>query len=499
MSEQIKPQKVLFTVKLLDSIRFENRVIGVNPDGSTITIPLGEKQTDWFLWDSDLQGFGVRVTGKKKQFYAQRKLGGVPCRFQCGVYPGTSLTKAKNTAVAALAMMKLGQDPNLEKKKAIAEVKAERAKARDTVGRMYASDALTQSETDATSTKRDRLDVQKWIEDMPVWRTSIHELTPDILNDMMRAVREKRGDATAVKVWRYLRAAWNRLDSTEQPDRDPFDDWLKKHQLPVIKRRQTVLHTDDDSGQSWLKAIASMRTLAGGRNYAKRVMADYIIVTLCWGARRSEAASIKVTDVDFEREYVVFRDTKNSRDHYFPLTPAVASILRQRIEENNIPRGRDVRRAQRGEETYVPEWVFPSPKRGIHLVEPRAALDLGQAAAGTRITMHDLRRGFAGEVAADAVVDADGNAKGDFGLVKVAMNHSDMKSDVTQGYIMIKPRLKMLRPLYLAHERRVFKAAGLDEFLPAEKSEVDQALAILKKSIGDNPDALKKLLASLQE
>ena len=30
-------------------------------------------------------------------------------------------------------------------------------------------------------------------------------------------------------------------------------------------------------------------------------MADYIILTLCWGARRSEAASLKVVDVDFKK------------------------------------------------------------------------------------------------------------------------------------------------------------------------------------------------------
>lgn len=501
MAEKIDPQKLVLTDDLLERIRFDQRIVGRNADGSLKTVPLPEGMTDWFLRDAKLAGFAVRVTGKGLRFYAQRKLAGRPCRFDCGAWPETSLRNARRDAEEALSKMKLGQDPNLEKKKALAEVKQERARAKETVGVMFARDANIQAESDSPSTQRDRKDVQKWVEDMSIWRISIHELTPDALNDMMSSVRSQRGDATAVKVWRYLRAAWNRLDSSEQPDRDPFDDWLKKHQLPVIKRRQTVIHTDDEAGQKWLKAVASMRGIAGGRNFAKRVMADYIILTLCWGARRSEAASLKVADVDFEREFVVFRDTKNTRDHYFPLTPGVAAILRCRIADNNMPRGRDMKKAMKGEPTYIPEWVFPSPKRGVHLVEPRAALDLGQTASGMRITMHDLRRGFAGEVAADTLVDENGNIKGDFGLVKIAMNHADIKSDVTQGYIMIKPRLKMLRPIYLAHEKRVFLAAGLGDLLPNEpkQNETEDLIAALMKKAKDDPAVLEKLMAAMSQ
>jgi integrase len=501
MTEKIEPQKLNLTDKLLEQIRFEQRIVGIKPDGGLKIIPVPDGMTDWFLRDAKLQGFSVRVTGKGLRFYAQRKLAGRPCRFECGAWPETSLSKARKNAEEALSKMKLGQDPNLEKKKAIAEVKQDRKRAKETLGAIFANDMQTQAESDAPSTQRDRKDVQKWIEGMSIWRTTIHELTPDNLDEMMKSVRSQRGDATAVKVWRYLRAAWNRLDSTEQPDRDPFADWLKKHTLPEIKRRQTVIHTDDEAGQKWLQAVASMRILAGGRSYPKRVMADYIILSLCWGARRSEAASLKVCDIDFEREFVVFRDTKNTRDHYFPLTPGVVKLLEARIADNNMPRGRDIKKLSRGEETYIPEWVFPSPKRGTHLVEPRTALDIAQSASGMRITMHDLRRGFAGEVAADTLVDEDGRIKGDFGLVKIAMNHADIKSDVTQGYIMMKSRLKMLRPLYLAHEKRVFRAAGLDALLPKEDkpADTDQLIAALTLKAKQDPEVLKKLLAAFEQ
>lgn len=280
-----------------------------------------------------------------------------------------------------------------------------------------------------------------------------------------------------MKCWRYARAAFNRLPSDQAPAVDPFSEWLKAGGvLPEVKRRQTVIDTDDRQGKDWLKAVAALRGAEGSRGYPSRVMADYIILALCWGARRGEASRVKTGDVDFEREFVVFRDTKSKRDHFFPLTPGCAAILKARIKDNDKPRGRDVRKAAAGEPHHIPEWVFPSAKRGKPLTEPRSALGTAETASGIKITMHDLRRAFAGEVAADVL----GNQKGDFGLVKVAMNHADLANDVTQGYIMLKSRLRMLRGIYEEQERRVFKAAGLTSMLPADArdpvSEIADAL-----------------------
>ena len=218
-------------------------------------------------------------------------------------------------------------------------------------------------------------------------------------------------------------------------------------------------------------------------------MADYLVLTLCWGARKGEASRLKVTDIDFEREFVVFRDTKTESMHYFPLTPGCASLLKNRIEDNNLPRGRDVEKAARGEPHYIPEWVFPSQRRGVHITNPSGVLDVAALASGQKATTYDLRRGFAGAIAVDALVGPDGAATGNFGLVKLAMNHADMNNDVTQGYIMIKPKLAILRPLYVAQERRVFNAAGLDALLPvvsAEQAGLNELLALLKSA---KPDA----------
>lgn len=497
-----EPRKVTLTDNLLGSIDFLHRVLGVGDDGKPITEPTPEGMTDWFLRDATLPGFAVRITGKAKPgqgegiaFYAQRKLAGRPCRYKCGEWPETSIKKARDIAVKALGLMANGQDPNLEKKKAKAEVVAHRQQAKLTFGFVVARDAANRQSADSDKTIQDRKDVAKWMADLKIWRMPIKDVDADSLQDAIEDLRKKRGDSSAVKCWRYCRAAWNRLPASETPPVDPFAEWQKSHTLPTIKSRQTAIATDEYQGKKWLSAIADLRNAKGSRGFPSRVMADYILMALCWGARRGEASRIKLEDVDFEREFVVFRDTKNSRDHYFPLTPGCAAILRNRIADNALPRGRDVRKAKRGESIELPEWIFPSHVRGKHLVEPRSALGSASTASGLKISMHDLRRTFAGEIAVDVM---GGNTRGDFGLIKLAMNHADMANDVTQGYITIKANLRMLRSIYEAHERRVFEAAGLSELLPAQASDdgVDQLIEKIKAKATD-PEVLKKIMEAL--
>jgi integrase len=497
--------KIEITDDLLANVDFRKRIIGVEKDGRSITEPVPDGMTDWFIRDAKMPGFSARITGKARpgatggiKLYAQRKLAGRPCRFPCGDWPETSLSKARKTAEAALARMKLGEDPNQIKKDNVADVVQTRERAKLTFGFVLSRDALKRAEHDADKTKRDRADVAKWMGELKIWRMPIGSVTHEFLDEAFQSIRKQRGDSSAVKCWRYARAAWNRLASSETPQVDPFAEWQKAGGiLPKVKRRQTVIDTDDAQGKEWLTTIAALRNAEGSRGYPSRVMADYILTALCWGARRSEAARVKVSDVDFEREFVVFRDTKSKKDHFFPLTPGCATILRLRIGDNNAPRGRDIRMAAKGEEHYTPEWVFPSVKRGKHLVEPRSALGTADTSSGIKISMHDLRRAFAGEVAADVIGKNNG---GGFGLVKLAMNHADMANDVTQGYIMVKARLKMLRPIYEAHERRVLEAAGLESLLPKQKSDDDlDGLIETLKSKASDPEALKRILDALKK
>ena len=62
---------------------------------------------------------------------------------------------------------------------------------------------------------------------------------------------------------------------------------------------------------------------------------DLFLLAAMTGARKSELLCLKKADVDLERRSVVFRDTKNRKNHELPLTTNMVKILRKRIEESS--------------------------------------------------------------------------------------------------------------------------------------------------------------------
>ncbi len=65
---------------------------------------------------------------------------------------------------------------------------------------------------------------------------------------------------------------------------------------------------------------------------------------------------------------------------------------------------------------------------------------------------------------------------------------------------MVKARLKMLQPIYEAHERRVLEAAGLESLLPKQKNDDDlDGLIETLKSKASDPEALKRILDALKK
>ncbi|WP_321951531.1 integrase arm-type DNA-binding domain-containing protein [Burkholderia cenocepacia] len=477
---------------------FGQRPIGIDAKGVLITEPIPDGQADYFVRDANMRGLALRITATRKTYYAIRKLGQKTVRVVCGEFPQTPLKAAQKKATDALAEIAAGIDPNQKVRTTRQATLDESERMKLTLGFVVERDKDLMEPNDAAGTKRDRRDVVRWVkENAPkVWNKPVHLITEDDIKAMMSALVNNISGATALKCWRYTRAAWGRMPHDEQPAMNPYDEYLKRNKLPVVKGRTGYVPTDEDQGKAWLRAIAAMRTTPTGRRpWTKRVMADYVILSLIWGARRNETAPLLWTDIDFERRFVRFRDTKNSTDHIFALTPGAEAILRNRQKDNATPRGRDVARAKRGEAIEVSPYVFPSERRGFHLTEPQGALDIGAKGSGLRVTMHDLRRTFAGDIAVDVMTGGeDGKAKGDFKLIKLAMNHADQTADITQAYITMKPKLAMLRPLYEAHERRILIACGImQEPEKVVPSDADALLDALKAQAANNPAVLEQL------
>lgn len=87
---------------------------------------------------------------------------------------------------------------------------------------------------------------------------------------------------------------------------------------------------------------------------------------------------MKWADIDFKKQEVVYRDTKNGLDYVFPLTPLALTILERRRKEkiNDFVFGYEVSNTGR----------IPCP--------PQQAIKKIRRACGEHWSMHDLRRTF---------------------------------------------------------------------------------------------------------
>ncbi|MGY6517189.1 MAG: tyrosine-type recombinase/integrase [Lysobacteraceae bacterium] len=171
-----------------------------------------------------------------------------------------------------------------------------------------------------------------------------------------------------------------------------------KTQLEEQYRRSKTrnpLGESDGSLKSFLEALWVHRE----RNPGNRTAADYLLLTLLWGARRIETARLQWLDlvpekefeqasyVDLEERVVVFRDTKNHTDHTLPIADGAYFILRQRY----LDRGAFAEDRQR--------WVFPARSKNAtqgHYTDSKALLAGIRKTAGLEqaLRTHDLRRTF---------------------------------------------------------------------------------------------------------
>lgn len=80
---------------------------------------------------------------------------------------------------------------------------------------------------------------------------------------------------------------------------------------------------------------------------------DYFLLILFTGLRRMEAASLRWNYVDFKAKTFTVQDTKNREIHTLPMSDFLYELLWQR------------------KRFKTSEFVFPSPSRTGHVIEPR--------------------------------------------------------------------------------------------------------------------------------
>ncbi len=138
------------------------------------------------------------------------------------------------------------------------------------------------------------------------------------------------------------------------------------------------------------------------------IVRDYLLVVLLTGLRRSEAASLRWADIDFDSRTLKIdaERTKNHRVHRLPLTPFLLDLFHKRFHSRHS------------------EFVFPGRIGGI--TQFSDALKRIRQKCGCAFTIHDLRRTY--------LTMAERLGIPHYALKKLA-NHSG-GNDVTFGYLI---------------------------------------------------------------
>jgi integrase len=353
------------------------------------------------IYDSELTGFGIRISKSLKSYFAEARVNGKTRRVKINSHErGLSAEDARREAKKLIGKMGGVDGEDLNRKR-----REKREKERGAITLQKCFDdylhARANLKPKSVLVYKDAFKNcfvgEKWA-DKPLQGIS--------KADVSRLYR-KIGDespAYATLAMRLLRALYEfAAERYEGVSENPVSVISKTRSWYKIERRRTLVKPHD------LPAFFDgLKKLDGVEDPRGAVAADYIRVLLFTGLRRNEAAGMKWKDVDFKAKTFTIPMTKNGQPHTLPMSEPLLKIFRRRQTA-----------AGKNENVFSLE-NFDKP-----LADPRYGLELARKLSGVTFTYHDLRRSFA------SIAEAEVSAY----QLKRMLNHSQA-GDVTAGYIV---------------------------------------------------------------
>lgn len=358
----------------------------------------GEK-AQHFIWDTELKGFGLRITARRKTYVAQSRVDHKTVRVTLGLHGHLTPDQARTQAKLILSDMVQGVNPNHADKQAkikgvtLEEAYQEYIKSRD----------LSQNTL---------YDYEKSMrKGFPDWANKpIKIINRDDIENRFNKLSES-SKAQANQMFRFLRALLNfakeKYASAEgEPliPSNPCDRLTALKKWHRIERRTRYL--EPYQLQPWFEALELIEGDSEHRNTVK----DFCIFLLLTGCREQEAAQLKWDEVDLQAGTVTFKHTKNHRTHVLPMSQWLLSTLKNRRLKSPDT-----------------EYVFPAENKYGHIKNHRKCLKAITEKSGVEFTPHDLRRTFA------TIVNHQLAKIFSLYTIKKLLNHSG--GDVTSGYI----------------------------------------------------------------
>ena len=332
----------------------------------------------FFLWDSEVKGFGLKVNPSGKRVYVlqYRILGrGTARRFTIGIHgsPWTPET-ARKEAVVLLGEIEKGHDP--------ASQKAE-LKNRKTVSELcdqYLEEGCATKKASTLATDKGR--IERHIKPL-LGKQFIEDVTP---NDVRRFMNDIASGKTAadVKTGKFGRARVTGGKGTAARTVGllggifsfAFDEGLVESN-PV----RGVKRFTDKKAERFLSPaeIAQLGDILAEveDNHTEHPFAVAVIrLLILTGCRKSEILALKWSEIDFERSCLRLEESKTG-SKTVTIGAAALEILA------NLPR------------SQTSPYVFPALRGGGHYVGvPKAWTRIKKRAGLEDVRLHDLRHSF---------------------------------------------------------------------------------------------------------
>lgn len=330
---------------------------------------------DAFHWDTEVRGFGVRVTPTGKlTFIVQGRIDRADtptARITIGPYGVFTVDQARMAARELLRAMWQGIDPRAAKKADAAQ----KVTLSEVCTAYVARPGKLKASSKAAIERHVATTFERW-KDKPIASITEEACRVRYREMLTKGLRGKKGapgqanQAFAVlgALLAYAGRQNRRADGSPICDRSPVDA-LKDDRVRLKARTSRVL--DHKVGAVWL-ALREWRVVAHNRDTMSSI--DLVRFLLLTGLRISEASSLTWDQVKLEDGFFSLPNPKNSNPVSLPLSTQAVDLLKARQRVTGNPH------------------VFPS--WAGHLKDPRDIMKKVSKVAGSHLTPHDLRRTY---------------------------------------------------------------------------------------------------------
>jgi integrase len=332
-----------------------------------------------YAWDSDLQGFGIRLspTGRRTFVIVGTTAAGKQIKHKVGVFGRITPEQARQIAARKLGELAAGRDLVQERHEARA---AERARlAAPTLQELASAFVERHSRLHKRTAAKDEHLLRKWI--LP------H------LGASRRAAEITHAEVAALH--RSMSARPYQANRCLSLVGTMFAKGIAWGMVEMNPAKGGITRFREHPRQRYLTPDEISRLLAALDQHPRRASANAIRLMMYSGCRRGEALGAKWSEFDLDaaiwhRPHVRL---KQRRDHHLPLSPAAVDILREIKADQEATRAAA---KKRGILVSPAEYLFPAGTGREHLTEvAHTWSSVTKTAELHNCRLHDLRHAFA--------------------------------------------------------------------------------------------------------